>query len=75
MFKAGFSWFKTCFASFEVSDANALRYCRFMLHLHHITVIITKLLSKAQAAEAYSLYMCFAWNFGSERFIRLCMGI
>ena len=27
----------------------------------------------SQAAQAYSLY--FVWNFGSERFIRLCMGI
>ena len=26
-----------------------------------------------QAVEAYSLY--FVWNFGSELFIRLCMGI
>ena len=26
-----------------------------------------------QAAQAYSLY--FVWNFGSELFIRLCMGI
>ena len=29
--------------------------------------------TKAQAAQAYSLY--FVWNFGSELFIRLCMGI
>ena len=46
MLKAGFSWLETCLASFEVSDANALHYCSFMLHLHHITAIITNLLSK-----------------------------
>ena len=46
MFKARFSWLETCLASFEVSDANALRYCSFMLHLHHIITIITNLLSK-----------------------------
>ena len=32
-----------------------------------------KVWGEAQAAQAYSLY--FVWNFGSERFIRLCMGI
>ena len=36
---------------------------------------IWKMPGKAQAAQAYSLYMYFVWNFGSERFIRLCMGI
>ena len=46
MFKAGFSWLETCLASFEVSDANALRYCSFMLHQHHVIAIITNLLSK-----------------------------
>ena len=45
MFKAGFSWFETCLASFEVSDVNALRYCSFMLYLHHVITIITNLLS------------------------------
>ena len=46
MFKAGFSSLETCLVSFEVSDANALRYCSFMLHLHHIIAIITNLLSE-----------------------------
>ena len=46
VFKADFSWLETCLASFEVSDANALHYCSFMLHLHHIIAIITSLLSK-----------------------------
>ena len=46
MFKAGFSWLEICFVSFEVSDTNALRYCSFTLHLHHIIAIITNLLSK-----------------------------
>ena len=32
--------------SFEVSDANALRYCSFMIHLHDTIAIITSLLSK-----------------------------
>ena len=41
MLKAGFSWLETCLASFEVSDANALHYCSFMLHLQHIIAIIT----------------------------------
>ena len=45
MFKASFSWLETCLASFEVSDANALRYCSFML-LHDIIAIITNLISK-----------------------------
>ena len=31
---------------FEVSYANALRYCSLMSHLHHIIVIFTNLLSK-----------------------------
>ena len=30
----------------EISDENALRYCSFMLHLHHIIAAITDLLSK-----------------------------
>ena len=46
MLKAGFSWLEACLASFEVSDANALHYCSFMLHLHHIIAIITNWLSK-----------------------------
>ena len=46
VFMAGFSWLKTCLASFEVSDANAFRNCSFMLHQHHIIAIITNLLSK-----------------------------
>ena len=46
VFKAGFSWLEICLASFEVSDANALRYCSFMLHQQHIIAIITNLLSK-----------------------------
>ena len=46
MLKAGFSWLETCLASFEVSDANALHYCSFMLHLRHIIAIITNWLSK-----------------------------
>ena len=46
MLKAGFSWPETCLASFDVSDANALHYCSFMLHLHHIIAIITNWLSK-----------------------------
>ena len=46
MFKAGFSWLETYSASFEVSEANALNYCSFMLHLHHIIAIITNSLSK-----------------------------
>ena len=37
---------KLALASFEVSDANALHYCSFMLHLPHIIAIITSLLSK-----------------------------
>ena len=45
--KADFSWLETCLVSFEVSDANLLHYCSFMLHLHHIIAIITSLLSKA----------------------------
>ena len=45
--KADFSCLEICLASFEVSDANALHYCSFMLHdLHHIIAIITSLLSK-----------------------------
>ena len=51
MFKAGFSWLETCLASFEVSDANALRYSSFMLLLHHIIAIITNLLSKVKAVQ------------------------
>ena len=46
MLKAGFSLLETCLASFEVSDANALHYGSFMLHLHHIIAIITNWLSK-----------------------------
>ena len=34
---------------------------------------VLELLADAQAAQAYSLY--FIWNFGSELFMRLCMGI
>ena len=40
MLKAVFSWIETCLASFEVSDENALHYCSFVLHLHHIIAII-----------------------------------
>ena len=46
MLKAGFSSLETCLASFEVSDANALHCCSFMLHLHHIIAIITNWLNK-----------------------------
>ena len=47
MLKANFSWLETCLVPFEVSDANAFRYCSFMLHLHHIIAVITSLLSFA----------------------------
>ena len=55
IFKADFSWLETCLASFEVSDANALHYCSFMLHLHQIIAIITSLLSKVT-------YNTFFWS-------------
>ena len=40
MFNDGFSWLETFLVSFEVSDANALHYYIFMLHLHHIIAIL-----------------------------------
>ena len=43
--QAGFSWLETCLVSFEVSDANALRYCRFTRHLPHIIAIVKYFLS------------------------------
>ena len=62
--QAGFSWLETCLASFEVSDANALHYCSFMLHLHHIKIaIITNLLSKVTYNTSFGvlsrLEVCF----------------
>ena len=56
MFKASFSWFKTCLVSFEVSNANALRYCSFMLHLHHIIAIISNLLSKVTYSTFFGVF-------------------
>ena len=56
MFKAGFSWLETCLASFEVSDANTLRYCSFMLQLHHIIAIITNLLSKVTCNTFFGVF-------------------
>ena len=38
-FFPGFSCLETRLVSFEVSDANALHYCSFMLHLHRIIAI------------------------------------
>ena len=57
MLKAGFSWIETCFASFEVSDANAHHYCSFMLHLHHIIAIITNLLSKVTYNTFFGVFI------------------
>ena len=56
-----FFWLETCLVSFEVSDANALHYCSFMLHLHHIIAIITNLLSKV----TYNTFFleCLHWIF------------
>ena len=56
VFKANFSWLETCLASFEVSDANALHYCSFMLHLHHMIVIITSLLSKVTYSTFFGVF-------------------
>ena len=56
MLKAGFSWLETCLASFEVSDANALHYCSFMLHLHHIIAIITIWLSKVTYNNFFGVF-------------------
>ena len=39
----------------------------------HLLGTSSLVLGSTQAAQAYSLY--FVWNFGSERFIRLCMGV
>ena len=59
MLKAGFSWLETCLASFEVSDANALHYCSFMLHLHHIIAIITNWLSEVTYNLFWRVYTGF----------------
>ena len=62
VFKAGFSLLETSLASFEISDANALRYCSFMLHQHHIIAIITNLLSKVTYNTFFGVFTldCFA---------------
>ena len=44
--RGSISWRETCLVSIEGADANALHYCSFMLHLHHIIAIIPDLLSK-----------------------------
>ena len=49
--------------SFEVSDANALRYCSFMIHLHDTIAIITSLLSKV----TYNTFLeCLHWFFAEQ---------
>ena len=45
----------------------------YMLTQTRVYFLQRELLDTAQAAQAYSLY--FVWNFGSELFVRLCMGI
>ena len=56
MFKTGFSWLETYLVSFEVSDANALHYCSFMLHLHHIIAIIANLPSKVTCNTFFGVF-------------------